>query len=285
MAKIRACLATSGVVEQGGSKVRITREAIESLPEQITRGQAIPVGIDHDPFCLPIGKIEEVWVEPLGEELAVMARIHLEDAPSVATHRRSGVEFVHLDFEDSPEPFRARRYGNAGQRGNTLTVDMANFANPQDYTAFANDVSAIDDTITCDDAIQRHSFGPEPFLQFVISNPEISAAMAVGVWVIGRIEKFVRYTVDETLSKVADDIADTLSAKIKRILRAYDSRRSEDDRASVTQIAISSDPELILLVKSERGEEFPPLDLNNLASRDRKVWRHIKRGKQRRICS
>ena len=198
----------------------ITREAIESFPEQVATGQAIPITIEHDPFCLPIGKVEEAWVEPFGEEYALVARIHLEDTYTVGTHLRSGVELVKLDFENNARPFGARIYEKTEELRDTLSVDLANFSRPQDYTAFANQVGAIDDTISCDAGVVRHSLVPPPFLQLVLSNPEICAALAVGVWVLGRAERFVRYTVDETLRKVADEISDSLSMKMKNILES-----------------------------------------------------------------
>ena len=70
-------------MKQGGISVRITKEAIESFPEQVAQGPALPMTIDHDPFALPLGKIEEAWVEPYGNEYAVVVRVSVEDAPSV----------------------------------------------------------------------------------------------------------------------------------------------------------------------------------------------------------
>ena len=266
MSEILARVATTGIIEQGGVKVRFTREALESFSEQVAMGQAMPITVDHDPFSLPIGKIEEAWVEPFGKEYALVARIHIEDTYSVATHRRSGADLVRLDFESNAKPFRARSYEKTEEQRDTLSVDLSNFASPQDYTAFTNDVSAIDDAITCDNGIGRHSLGPEPLLQLVLSNPEIGAAMAVGVWVIARAEKFVRYTVDETLRKVADEISDSLSMKMKDILRSYASHRSQDNRAPIAQIVIPGNLELILLVKTEVDEEFPTIEMGKLSA-------------------
>ena len=266
MSELFARVATTGIIQQGSVKVRFTREALESFPEQVAAGQAIPITVDHDPFCLPIGKVEEAWVEPFGEEYALVARIHIEDTYSVATHKRSGIDLVRLAFDDNTKPFGSRSYKKTEVRQDTLSVDLANFNSPQDYTAFANQVCAIDGTISCDNRIQRHAFGPEPYLHFVLSNPEIGAAMTVGVWVLARVEKFVRYTVDETLRKVADDISDSLSMKMKDILRTYVSHRSQDNRASLAQIVIPGNLELILLVKTEVDEEFPAIELEKLAA-------------------
>ena len=266
MTELIARVATTGTFEQGNYKVRITREAIESIPEQITGDKALSLVIEHDPFCMPIGKTTEAWVEPFGKEYAAMARIHVEDRYTKLTHGASGVEFVRLEFEDDPRPFVPRRFDRAEGHQNTLSVDLANFASAQDYAGFAKDVDLIDDSIACDNSIQRHSLIPEPLLQLVISNPEMSAALAVGVWTVNRVEKFVRYTIDETLRKVADDISDSFSNKIKKVLSAYMNHRSIDERGTVVQVVIPGDPELILLTRTEPDEEFLTTDLKALVA-------------------
>ena len=153
------------------------------------------------------------------------------------------------------------------ERQCALNVDLANFANPQDYAAFADDVNAIDDTIGCDNGIQRHALIPEPLLQRVVSYPELSAALSVGGgWAIGRVTKFITYTVDESLKKVGDEISDSLSMKILDILRAYRNRRTQDNRPSVAEIIIPGNLELTLLVKTELDEEFPAIELKKLVA-------------------
>ena len=263
MTEVLARVATTGIIKQGGFTIRITKEAIESVPAQIAGDQAVPITVDHDPFCMPIGKIEEAWVEPFGDEYAVMARIHLEDAYSIGTHRGSGIALVNLDFENNPKPFKQVTSGETEQQQLTLSVDLANFDSLQDYTRFADDVALIDDDIACGHDIGRHALIPEPFIQFVVANPELSAALA---WTLLRAERFVSYTVDETLRKIGDDFSDLLSMKVKEVLRSYGSRRSKDNRPSITQIIVPSDMELILLTKTEVDEEFQTIDMTKLTA-------------------
>ena len=264
MSELIARVATTTLVERGGTKTKITKEALESMAEQVATSQAIPITVNHDPSSLPLGRIADAWVEPFGEEYALMVQIDIEDTYSTLTHRRSGVDFVRSASYDNSKPLGPRSYGNTDEGGSSVSVDSANFVSPGDYQAFANEVSDIDDSIHCDDGIHRYSLGPEPFLQFVLSNPEISAAVSVGVWTFGRVEKFVRYTVDETLKRIADDIADSFSLKMKSIWQAFMSHRQHDNRASLAQIVIPGDTELILLVKTEVNEDFPTIDLAKL---------------------
>ena len=265
MVEILARVATTGIVQQGSLRVKITKESLESFPKRVEIGPAIPFTVGHDPYCLPIGKIDEAWIEPFGDEYAVIAKIRVEDTHSTLRHKPSGVDLVRLEFESNPKPFIPRRYGENEEAQEILSVDMTNFATLEEFEAFQSDVAGIDEGISCDNSIHRYELGPDPFLQFVLSNPDITAAMALGVWVIGRIERFVRYTVDETLRKLADDISDAFSLKMKQIVKAYVNRRKQDDRPSTTQIAIPGNPELILLVTTQASEDFPNIDLGKLS--------------------
>lgn len=264
MPKVTARVATTGVVKQGGIEVLITKELIDSIPDQVNGERVMPYTIDHNPFCLPIGKIENAWVEPYKDGYAAMAQIHIEDSYSNLYHSRSHAELVHLDFKDSPKPFLQKKYGNSDSGQDSISVDSANFAKPHDYDAFKSDVELIDSTIACDNSIQRHSLGPEPLIQIEIANPAVAVALSVGIWIIGRAEKFVRYTIDETSRKMADDFSDMISNFLKEVLRAYKSRRPHDNRASVTKVVIPASPELILLIKTQIDEDLTAIDLRGL---------------------
>lgn len=94
MVELTARIATTGLVKQGASTVRLTREAIESLADQVNGERSLPFSVEHDPYCMPIGKINEAWVEPFEDEYAAMARIYVEDDLLRAIHKRSGTKLV-----------------------------------------------------------------------------------------------------------------------------------------------------------------------------------------------
>ena len=251
----------TGIVEQGSVRVRVTKESLESIPADIAEGPAIPVIPNHDPFAMPIGKVTEAWLEPLGDEHVVRGRIHLEEAPSVEVHSGTGVALMRLNFADAPKPFVKKAYGRANTGRCTLSVDLANFNSMEEYTRFEDDVRLIDDSVICKNGLGRHSLTPGPFVELVVANPELALIVA---WLLRRAEKFARYTIDETFKKVGDYISGTLSTKIIKILKAYQSRRSADNRATVSQIVIPGEPELCLLVKTAPEEEFPTLCLKKI---------------------
>lgn len=264
MAEHIARMATTGVVSQGGTRIEITRKAIDSLVNSADEGRALPFVVEHDPSCMPIGKITELWAEPFEREYAAMGRVHIEEGARAVTHMKSGASLVCLGFVEAPKPFvRKSRDG----KGDLLAigVDRANFQDAQSHAAFVDAVVRIDEEIACR-GIARHSLVPEPLIEFVLSNIHIKMAVALGLWTIRRVEKFVRYTVDETLKKTADSIAAVLSEKMKRIVKAYSQRKTKDQRPILVEIAIPGDLDLILLARVDGRAEFPGIDLKNLTA-------------------
>ena len=265
MAEYIGRLATTGPVDHAGTSVNITREAIESISDQVNGERCLPVIPDHDPFSMPIGKIKEAWIEPFGDEYAVMARIHEEDDAVISVHVRSGTELVYLDFVDAPKPF-VQQFQNLDEKNLfTVSVDLANFANIHAHTAFMDAARRIDDKIDSK-IIGRHSLEPEPLLHLVLRYPELCAALSVGLWVLSRVEKFVRYTIDETLKKVADEIADFVSSKIKKIVKAYQDCQSGEDKSMLMEVVVPGDMDLILLVRIDHADDIPTIDLSKLTT-------------------
>ena len=271
MVEILARIATTHGVKQGSVTVRLTKESLESASEQANGERAIPFTVGHDPFCMPIGKTTAAWVEPFEDGHALMARTYVEDDIHLLTHSFLDTQLVCLDFMEAPKPF-IRRYEDAEETAFIVGVDWANFDSIQKVHEFRNDVEQIDDGITCR-GLGRHSLGPEPLIEFVLSNPEISAVLA---WVLWRTEKFIRYTVDETLRKIADDISDSLSHKIRDVIAAYGNRQSEDDRLILSKIVIPGDMDLTLLIRTARGGEFQNLDLSKLTAEMEKYGKLLK---------
>lgn len=264
MTEYIARVATTGLIEQAGTTVRLTKEFLESIRDQVNSDRCLPFVVEHDPFCMPIGKINEAWIEPFEDEYAAMARIHVEDDALRANHTRSSTELVYLNFADVPKPF-VREFKNTDRNLMTLSVDLANFDSTESHATFMDAVTRVDDEISCRN-VGRHSLVPEPLIQLVLTHPELCAALSVGLWVVRRVEKFVRYTIDETLKKTADDISDSLSAIIRRIVSAYKQCKSDDDRPILAEVVVPGQVAVILLIKIDHAEEFPSIDLSEVTA-------------------
>ena len=252
------------VITQGATTVQITKEALEDAAQQANGARAIPLTLEHDPSLMPLGKVQEAWVEQSGKEHLLIARVSIEDSYLPGTHMRSGTELVTLLFADDPRPFILSAYTEIFGSSGALSIDLANFDSTVDYERFRQAVTLVDDSIACDNSLLRHSVTPEPIIQFVVSNPDISIALAVGTWMLHRVERFVRYTVDETLRKTADDISDALSMKLKGALKAYNRHRSHDTRPTTTQLIVPGGLTLVLLAKTEPNGHFANINLASL---------------------
>ena len=252
----------TGVVQQRGLTTRITKEAVQSMARPLD-GQAIPILVDHDPSGMPIGKVRELWTEQSGQDYVARARLHVEDRERRDLHLRTGTELVYFDFEDAPEPFR-RREVRSEEDGVRVHVDLANFDSYGDYEAFLDAVGDLEGLTQ--EHIGRHSSIPEPLIQFIVSNVDIATVLAVGLWVIRRVEKFVRYTVDESLRKIADQASDLLSAKIRRVVKEYQQRHADQDAEILSEILVPGNLDLVLLIRVSPGEEFPGVALAELVA-------------------
>ena len=213
------CMATTAVVEQGGVRVSIAKEALDSLSDQVSGERALPFCVEHDPLCMPIGKVKEAWIERIGTEYAAMARVYVEDTVQELRHAMSGSRLVRLSFSKVPKPF-VRELKRGQHDSIVMSIDRANLGSPATYNAFVDSVKAIDPEIV-QGSIGRRSLVPEPLIQFIVSNVDLGIALSVGLWTLKRAEKFLRYTVDETLRKAADGISDRLSSKITEVVKAY----------------------------------------------------------------
>lgn len=260
-----ARIAKTGVINEGGVRVKITKEAIDSLAAAMNGDRVAPIiGPEHDPFCLPLGKIIEAWVEPLGNEFAVGARLYFEDDIKQLTHSASGTQIVLLNFNKAPKPFK-RKIWNEEQSGILVNVDWANFDTKVQYDQFSGDIKQIDEEITCSNS-SRHSLVPEPIIQFVIANPELSLALAAGgSWILQRVGNFASYTIDETSKRIAEDISHPLNETLKRIFSSYKRHQSRDDRPILTESVIPGDVTLVLLART-RGDEFHGMNMKSLTA-------------------
>ena len=222
------------------------------------------MGANHDPFCMPYGKIVEAWVEPREDRHVLVARFYVEDQVQQLMYRQSGKRFALLDFANYPKPFK-KWIADESNDQTEVHVDFVNFENKQRYGRFLDEVSKIGDDIKCGTGLGRKSLIPEPFIEIVLSHPEASAVFSlVGLWALARVRKFINHTVDETFRKVGDEISDKLSEKIIATFSAYRRHKSPDERPVVTQIVVPGDVELNLVTRTEPGAEFQGMDLGLL---------------------
>ena len=264
MTEYKGIVATTHEIQRGGQKTTFTKEQLEAAAKKLDGEHGLPFTVEHDPFCLPIGKTTRAWVEPHGSEYALMSVTYVEDSPAYRTHPKTGTQLVHLGFRDAPKPF-LRKFEGFQDNQVSISIDLSNFDTWRDFREFKDDVESIDENFSCRFE-ERHELIPEPIIQFVISNPALSVAFGFGIWASARAEKFIRNTVDETLKKFSTDLAEILYVKLREVFRAFGNHRSADDRPALVQFVMKTDIDLVLLARVEGYENIPVINLEKLTA-------------------
>ena len=105
---------------------------------------AIPMITNHDPLCMPLGKLKSAWLTQLeDDEWAVCARVYEDTSPvTLILDRHTGEDgresMVALTFSEDKRPFIPRHRIEP----TTLSVvaDRVNFRDPDSFESFRSDL-------------------------------------------------------------------------------------------------------------------------------------------------
>ena len=235
-------------------------EAAQGFLEQLNGDRAVPAGLEHDPHFFPIGKIVNVSMEELEDRFVF--RSVIDDTHHVRRFRsrRTGQPMVEVTFSDDQRPFyRLPPSGDIGPL--EARADPINFEAVRSFEEFA--MEAADPTDLADHVglMSQRSLTPEPVIQFFLNYPELAAVLG---WAIWRGQKFLTYTVDETLRKVGDELSKIASCRIRNIIRKFDNHRAPDRRDATSHIVILGDLEIHLLTRNSDIENQTNISLASL---------------------
>ena len=156
MAETRSILARTG---KDAHNVVFTKDALESAAEGANGDRAARMVANHDPFCMPYGKIVEAWVEPKGSHHVLVARMYVEDNVTQLIREKTGEQLALLDFAKYPKPFN-KSFENESHEQTEVHVDFVNFDSKQNYDSFLNEVKKIGDGLSCGRGFGRKSLIP-----------------------------------------------------------------------------------------------------------------------------
>ena len=246
--------------ELGGGRLRISTEAITSLEEQANGDRAIRSILEHDPHYFPLGKITEVSVEEKEDHFVVRTIIDDTHEARHFHHQGTNAAMVEVTFTNDPRPFVQKE--SSGQDATIeVEADLANFQDPRSFNEFVTEVVGSSDLADHAGLMVRRSLIPEPLIQFMISYPELAAVLT---WTLWRGEKFLRYTVDETLRKVGDQISDVASGRMRNVINRFNQRRADDDRVATSHVILDGELTVHLLTKADDIEGQTDLGLASL---------------------
>lgn len=263
-------IATTDVVNRGSYSVSLAKEALEDGIAQMNGSSALPMIMNHDPLCMPIGKIKSAWLEEREDgEWMLFSRVYVDDEPLILTIGQGGYndtpeELAILRFSEDPRPFKSRFdwFDTSLAAG----VEIANFRDRESSDAFQDDVIEGSQDVSVFN-LERHEFGPEPFIQFVISHFSIWEALgwSSGGWMLSRLRNPLKYIADELLQEVAGGVVDMLRPKIRRIFDRYRERAVEDDRDTLVGIQINASPVVRLYARIGESDSAPDIELSSIA--------------------
>ena len=263
-------LATTDVINRGSYRVSFAKEALEDGITQMNGSAAVPLIANHDPLCMPIGKIKIAWLEERDDgEWMLFGRSYVDDEPMILTIDRGDDndtpdELAILRFLEDPRPFKSQL--NWFNTSLEASVEIANFRDHQSFESFRDDVLEGNQDVSVSN-LERHEFSPEPFIQFVISHFSIWEALgwSSGGWLLSRLRNPLKYIADELLQEVADGVVDVLRPKIRRIFDRYRERAIEDDRDTLVGFQINASPVVRLYARIGENDSVPDIELSSLA--------------------
>lgn len=247
-------LATTNIIDG----IRFTRESLVDAAANINGEKATRLNLEHDAHYMPLGKVRAAEVMDLGEKAALVGICDDTHAASVAMHKPTGNQFVEVTFPNDDRPF-AQDHAGWFKAPLTIVVDQANFDGMEKLEEFLSATDNQEEEATS--LMSRRSLGPEPLIQFAISD---AALIGILAWLTMRGEKFLRYTVDETARKLGDAISDKVSERLKKWLGVYNDRRSNDDREVTSHIVINVEPQIHLLTRSHEIERCTHVGIDSL---------------------
>ena len=259
-------LATTHPVNRGSFEVQFTKEALERGLSQFNGTFAIPMITNHDPLCMPLGKLKSAWLTQLeDDEWAVCARVYEDTSPvTLILDRHTGEDgresMVALTFSEDKRPFIPRHRIEP----TTLSVvaDRVNFRDPDSFESFRSDLLQDYEDVSMGE-VGRHELIPEPLIEFLVNHFSIWSALqwTAGGWFLYRLEKPCSYVIDETLREAADGVVDSIRPKIRRIFKRFQERPNEDERKTLVGIHLNGSPAVRLYARIGADDTFPDINL------------------------
>lgn len=254
--EVKAVVARSGVVAHG---VLMSKAAIESMVASANdAARAARIGVEHDPSCMPRGKVRQAILDTDGDEYVAVLTWQINDEPQFLSHEPTQTDVVLLEFPDDSRPFT--RFSKLADTDEiSVGLDPANISfDARDE--LERELSSLSGVRSETELTTRHSLEPQALIDLVVNHPVETFALVSSTWLLHRIQKFTTAVVDEMLRRQVGPTCDALSRKINTIVKAF-RRHRRGHGAILVQIALPlNEVELILLLRLGNGDGSIRLD-------------------------
>lgn len=246
-----SCIATTALIKKGFGKIRISKGTLEDQAKKLNEEWHIPITLDHNPLLMPIGRTDSAWIEKSEDDYRLMTKVLLELNAESKEHKKSSTQIAHLKFGES------RGFVKAKENENTARIEIqitpSDFEDPEHWKMCQQQISGDSETfrVTGHEQFSEESIG---LIRMVISDPQLIGLASVATWLMFRVEKFARYTVDKTLREVGEGISKKWGERILGALKIYEGTKSQTKKKYLWVIVVEGIPDLILVSEREAGK-------------------------------
>ena len=226
------------------------------------------IGIDHNPFCAPQGKVIGASAEHEGNRFVLKGQGVAQDEVVVVQISNTNEELLGFIYDDYPQLFGRSPAGDWGP-ASTIAIDPTSFEDHSDAERFLLDCATIDG-FQSGGQFFRKSIIADPAIHILLSDPNLVFALFVGgqaaYWILNRILTPVNHVIDESTKRQANRLVDALEPKITAVIDKFlGFSRSRPDAPLTVKLTIPGDDIEITLLRhiSDPADKFP-LDTNGL---------------------
>ena len=221
----------------------MTPESVRSAADAVPRGRALPFIVEHDFRTVPLGKVNEFFVEEsCNGDVELRGVVKMGEINSI-WHSKANCNLIHIEYDDDV-PF-VRIEGDDEDRHSVVLVGLEHFANRSAYKRF------VDEMATCNLVVQvegRHSFTPDPLITLLFEHP---IASAISLWLLSRIKHQIDRVADATLAATMDKC----KQYVGRAIRRFNNRRIPDERDLTVRLVFPGSTTIILVIRDNHPSE------------------------------
>lgn len=207
---------SSGVLfERGGLSFEYSRESLEKAAEHMA---GLPVSLEHNPFLMPLGKIERAWTVEGDDGRSVLQQTSylVTDDAETFIHQPSGIECARVAFEDSAGRFSIR----PSAAFPLMSVDISALKDGS-FEALKQEVRTEHDNLTVG-FHDRQSQVPVPIIEFAMNLSLLDALkVAIGA-------ALLRAGADGTLARWTEESARWFKDTCVSAFRMYRQHKNDD---------------------------------------------------------
>ena len=259
--KIVATIATTAPVNVADSQIRFTTDALLGAADTIGCKASAPMGLEHDPYTVPVMKSGRAWVE-FGDDFDSLAMEILESEQFQLVTQDTETEYVFLRFPTGSLPLSRCEHSDYL----SVSADLANFDTADDLRHFEGTVSQDGTRII---HMGRYSVGPEPIIA-------LSGTVVTGLILLlllkpfytgysSAVSKLSEQLIINTVTFFAKKAMTALNEKTNSVLVDFLQHKSVDDRPILVERELTN-PELNLkfLERTDEHGDLRDLELREI---------------------